>query len=199
MTSLGFYGVRLFMAATTLWTSTFWTLYKLNPERFNPDSAFPLHMCDFAWMAATVSLIRSEDRHALSHQLVFFWGLGLSTQAFLQPTLNDGFKTIDFWLFWIPHWQIVAVGLLNFMAFGFRPTKQGFIRASLVTVALGTLVTVINVVFDTPYCFTGRGTPDNPTVVAFLGPWPLRIPILFSIVIAWFALLTKIFAREDSL
>jgi hypothetical integral membrane protein (TIGR02206 family) len=193
-----FYWARLALAATILWASTFWTFFKLLPEHFNPDSAFPLHMCDFAWMAATASLVVSENRRALVHELVFFWGLGLSTQAFVQPTLSDGAQTIDFWLFWIPHWQIVAVGLLNYFAFGFRPTRQGFLRASVVTVILGMVVTCINIMHDTPYCFTGRGTPDNPTVVDFLGPWPWRIPILFVIVIAWFALLTKIFRRKES-
>ncbi len=186
------YEFRLAFSAVILATNVFSLSMRLIPERWNLDSSLPLHLCDFAWMASCWSLIVQERRHALAHQMVFYWGLGLSTQAFIQPTLHHGIQTLDYWFFWIPHWQIVAVGLLNYFGFGLRPSWAGFRRTVAWTVFLVLCVTAMNIVLETPYCFTGRGTPENPTVVDVFGPWPWRILVLFAVVIAWFAILTKL-------
>ncbi len=190
------YEFRLAFSAAILATNVFWFFMRIMPDRWSLDSALPLHLCDFAWMACCWSLVVSDKRLSLAHQLVFYWGLGLSTQAFIQPTLHHGIATLDYWFFWLPHWQIVAVGLLNSISFGMGPTWKGFRRTVMYTVILVLCVTAVNIVLATPYCFTGRGSPENPTVLDFLGPWPWRIFVLFAIVISWFAVLTKLCARR---
>ena len=192
------YVLRLGLAAFILATNLFWTYYKFRPERWNPDSSWPLHLCDFAWMAGVISLLTAKGEGALIHELTFFWGIGLSTQAYFTPTLRDGPALIDFWMFWLAHWQIVALPLLNVLAFGMRPSLAGARRSIVVTILLAAPITVVNLLADTPYFFTGKGSPDNPTMIDHLGPWPWRLITLTAIVSMWFLILAFIFRRRQS-
>ena len=54
------------------------------------QTTLPIQLCDLAWIAATVALwTRLPNRGALT----YFWGLGLTTQGLLTPSLARDFET----------------------------------------------------------------------------------------------------------
>lgn len=158
-----------------------WQAWLLTPERYDVRWSLPLQLCDLSWMLAAVCMLCPGDPGDRRHQLLFYWGLGLGTLAFVTPTVTQGVTTISFWRFWITHVQIVGAALANASAFGARPTLRGLRDAWWIGAALLPLVTLLNELLGTNYWFSGSGLPDNPTPVHALGPWPLRL--------AWMALL----------
>ena len=149
------------------------------PEHFAWSHSLPLHLCDFAWIAAGWSLWSGGDPQRLRHQVPVLWGLALSLIAFVTPTLTSGPGGLHFWSFWITHWQILAVCLWNLVQ-GTRPDLRGLRGTLLLTAAAFALATAVNLVLmnfghDTSYFFTGDSLPSRPTPLDALGPWPLRI------------------------
>ncbi|MEE9393341.1 MAG: TIGR02206 family membrane protein [Planctomycetota bacterium] len=175
--------LAIFVIATNLSIQ----IYRLLPSIWNVDASLPLHLCDFAWMAAIWAL---WTRQRLPQALVYFWGFGLSWQAFLTPTLDDGPAHPYFWAFWCLHWQIVATALLVVLRYQFRPDWRDFARTVGVTAFLFFGVLGLNLWLDTPYFFNAPGNSVDGTPIALLGDWPLRLLWLAVIVIGLFALMT---------
>lgn len=163
-------------AALFVWIpNAAWSVRMALPPHFSWGHSLPLHLCDFAWMAAGWSLWSGGDPRRLRHQVPVLWGFALSILGYVTPAVTAGPPSIWFWSFWICHWQILAVALGNVLAFGVRPDGRGLRGTLLLTAVLVALATAVNLLLDTSYCFTGRHVPDNPTPLDLLGPWPLRI------------------------
>jgi hypothetical integral membrane protein (TIGR02206 family) len=141
--------------------------------------SLPLHACDIAWMLAAWSILSGGDGHRLRHQLLYYWGFGFSSFAYLTPGLEAGAGSILFWEYWSVHWLVLSAALINLVVFGVRPTWRGYLLTVALTAAIVAPMTVFNAVYDTMYFYTGRFEPDNPTIV-----WMVLIAI------ALFALMT---------
>ncbi len=167
-----------------------WALIDLVPGEQPLAESLPLHLCDLAWMAAAWSILSGGPPTRLRHQLVYYWGLGLTPLGYLTPSLQAGPVHLHFWVFWIAHWQVMAAALCNLVAFGVRPSWGGCRRSVAVTLTAVVPVTLFNVALGTSYFFTGRSIPDNPTPLDLLGPWPLRVLWMVLLVSALFAAMT---------
>lgn len=152
-----------------------WLVWLLLPSQFDWGHSLPLHLCDFAWLAAGWSLWSGGDPQRLRHQVPVLWGLALSILAFVTPTLTSGPGGPHFWSFWITHWQILATALWNLVGLGTRPDLRGLRGTILLTTACFAFATAVNLLLDTNYFFTGKELPSRPTPLDALGPWPLRI------------------------
>jgi uncharacterized membrane protein YwaF len=62
----------------------------------------------------------------------------------------------------------------------------------LITLAYGGLVIPLNMLFGWNYGYAGQSTPDNPTLLDKLGPWPLRLVWMTGIVSVFFVAATAI-------
>lgn len=167
------------------------TLYEFTPGFYNKDISWPLNLCDLAWFAAGVALF---TRRPWARALLYFWGIGLSSEALITPTLKYGPVTFDFWSFWVCHIQIVAAALIDLVVFRFRPTWAMWRRVVGLSLAYGALVTPLNLWIGTNYGFTGREVPGTPTVLDVMGPWPERIFVLCAVVLSLFTLMAWPFA-----
>jgi hypothetical integral membrane protein (TIGR02206 family) len=161
--------------------NTAWMTRMALPPHFDWGHSLPLHLCDFAWLAAGWSLWSGGDPQRLRHQVPVLWGLALSVLGFITPTLTSGPGGLHFWSFWVTHWQILAVALWNLVGLGTRPDLRGLRGTLLLTAVLFAAATAVNLLLDTSYFFSGRDLPSRPTPLDALGPWPLRI--------VWMALL----------
>jgi len=149
-------------------------------------------------MLSAWSIRQGGDPRRAGHETLFYWGLGLAVLGFLTPTVTQGPATYSFWAFWLTHWQILAVTLLNLCVFGVRPGWRSCVRCALTTAGIAYLVMAFNVAFGTNYFFTGDTTPDNPTPIDALGSWPLRVVWVTLLVWAEFAVMTLIVNRSAS-
>jgi hypothetical integral membrane protein (TIGR02206 family) len=127
--------------------------------------------------------------------ILYFWGLGLSTQAFFTPTLDLGPMHTKYWLFWVGHTAIVGSAVYDMVVRGYRPTLRDLGFALLTTYTLNMSIFYFDVLLTDlvkepiSYWYIGPSKPDKPTVIDKLGRWPLRVLWVALIVITDFILL----------
>lgn len=157
------------------------------PRNFALEKSLPLQFCDVApWIAAAALLTRRR----LARALLYYWGIALCTQAFVTPTLGEGLSHTRFWWFWLGHTHIVGAAAYDLIARGYRPTWSDFGRVAWITFAYAMALVIFNAITRLNYGYLGPTKPGAPTIIDLLGPYPVRILILFAIVISAFWLLT---------
>jgi hypothetical integral membrane protein (TIGR02206 family) len=174
-----------FVTIVQLINVVFWS----TPPRLNPADSLPLHICDLAGLVAIVALI-TEARWA--RLLMFYWGIGLSTQAFVTPVITDAPETMRFQLFFLSHLTIVATPIYDVLVRGFRVTWRDYAWAVVFTLAYGGVVIPLNMLTGWNYGYAGESVPGNPTIIDKLGAWPLRLLWMAAIVFTLFAILTAV-------
>ncbi|MCW5767174.1 MAG: TIGR02206 family membrane protein [Phycisphaeraceae bacterium] len=169
---------RVWAWSTIVWqiaSVAFWAW----PTHFDLAESLPLHLCDIAaWIAPLALLTQKRWLRAV----LYFWAIGLSTQAFFTPVLAEGPAHPRFWFFWIGHTQIVGSAIYDVVALGFRPRAKDFVYGVLANAAFFAIVMPVNLIWGVNYGFVGNVTPIHPTLIDKLGPWPLRIVWIFLLV-----------------
>ena len=160
---------------TWAWSVIAWQvpaqLWWVLPANFVLGDSLPLQICDVAAMLAPVALL-TRKRWLIS--LLYFWGIGLSTQAFFTPILTEGHGHVKFWLFWVGHTQIVGSAVYAVCVMGFRPRGRDLLGSVGVGVAYIAALFVLDVILKVNYGYVGPSTPGARTLLDFLGPWPWR-------------------------
>lgn len=152
----------------------------LTPAHLSWTSSLPLHLCDVAGLLTPVALLLPE-RARWARTLVYFWGLGLCSQAFITPTLTEAFPSGRYIQFWTLHLAIVGAAVYDVVCRGYRPSFRDWRFAMLVSVAYFLASIGINSLIsalgggDANYVYTGNTRPENPTIIDRLGPWPWRL------------------------
>ncbi|MCC6676378.1 MAG: TIGR02206 family membrane protein [Phycisphaerales bacterium] len=148
--------------------------------------SLPLQVCDLAAFIAGAAMI---TQRRWVRTLLYFWGIGLSTQAFATPIIHDGLGTLRFWMFWIGHVAIVGSAVYDVVVGRYRPGLRDLAAVIGMSLLYGAVVMVLNIAAGTNYGYIGNTRPDNPTVIDKLGAWPGRVGIMAAIVITDFILL----------
>ncbi len=139
---------------------------------FDLKESLPLHICDVAGLVAAAALLFPSRRLVT---ILYFWGVGLSSLAFVIPVLTEGPLYVEFWTFWASHLVIVGGAVFFVLAEGYRPALRDLFFALAVTFAYIMLLLAINVVIDANYGYVGR----ESEATAFLGGWPFpRLPLI---------------------
>jgi len=155
-------------------------LYLLTPDQFRWSVWIPLGMCDIVTLLVTVKLLAPSNRW-LSVAL-YFGGIGLCTNALVTPDLREGPRDFEFWAFWLRHAAILIAAVYDLAVLRFRPGWEDWRRACIAGLAYVAIVTAVNVSFGVNFGFLGDSLPGNPSVLDFLGPWPLRLAWVVLIV-----------------
>jgi hypothetical integral membrane protein (TIGR02206 family) len=174
-----------FVIGVNVWSLVYWFL----PANFSLKNGMPLQLCDLACLLTPLAFLTSWRWPRV---MVYFWGLGLSSQAFITPTLRDGPGDMMYWLFWLVHLAIVGSCVYDMIVRAFRPTLRDLLFAVAVSLVYLTLVITINTALDANYGYVGKSSPENSTLIDHLGPWPLRIVFMASLGIAWLCVLWAI-------
>ncbi len=168
-------GAALFVQTATLW-----------PSRFSLQISLPLHICDIVMFVAPLALLLRWRR---LRTIAYFWGLGLSSLSFIFPDLQFGPADFQFWVFWAGHATIIGTALYDVTARGFRPNWRNWrfaVKSALVYVAI---IFPIDAYWRLNYGYIGKGLEGRQTMADFLGPWPLRVPLMLVMGIATMLLL----------
>ena len=140
-------------------------------------NALPFNLCDWATIAAVVTLIRKNQ---VSYELAYFWGLGGTMQALITPDLIQDFPDVRFVIFFFYH-SIIIVAVL-YMTFGMklRPYPASIGRSLLWSSAYVGAAGAVNILFHTNYGFLSH-KPTQATLFDFLSAWPWYIPELIGV------------------
>ena len=174
---------ELVFRRTWAWSIVAWQLgavaYWARPSAFDLATSLPLQLCDVAvWVAPFALLTQKRWLRAV----LYFWAIGLSTQAFFTPVLAEGPAHPKFWLFWIGHTQIVGSAIYDVVALGFRPRGRDFLIGTAANLVYFAAVMPLNLMYGVNYGFVGNITPEHRTLIDSLGPWPLRLVWIFLLV-----------------
>jgi hypothetical integral membrane protein (TIGR02206 family) len=151
----------------------------LLPGHFRWDRSLPLHICDLTGLAAPIAL---WTRWRPARAILYFWGLGLSTQAFITPVLLAGPVHFAFWAYWIGHFAIVMTAIYDITVRAYQPNWSDWRNMVLISAAYVLIVMPVNQRLGVNYGYLGRTEVAQRTLVRVLGPWPERVPRLVALV-----------------
>lgn len=153
---------------------------------FELDVSLPFHLSDLAWVAAAVAL---WTHHHLAVALTYFWGLVLTTQAVVTPSLGEDFPDLRFFAYWFIHLLVPWAAV--FLVWGHRitPTWRDYRFTMAVTLAWAVAAYTFNEVAGTNYGYLQR-KPSGGSILDLLGPWPWYVVAEIAIVATIWALMT---------
>lgn len=155
------------------------------PVRYARDVSWPLHLCDYAAWLAVVAML---SPYRWPRTLLFFWGLGLSTQGFFTPTVETGLLSAEYWVFWVQHLGVVGGAVYLAAVNRYRPTVRDLAFTIGATLVLVAFMVWLNREAGTNYMYLGDQLPDTPTLLDVLGPYPGRIGWIVLLGVVGFSL-----------
>lgn len=149
----------------------YWLVFR--ESGFDLKESLPLHFCDISGLLAAAALLW-PDRRLVT--LLYFWGVGLSSTAFIVPVVTEGPAHLVFWTFWASHLIIVGSAIYFVLVDGYEPRFPDLLMAIGVTTAYVLLLFGLNLLIDANYGYVGR----ESEATEFLGAWPIpRLPLIF--------------------
>lgn len=155
-------------------------------ERAQP---LPLQLCDVAIFIAAAAL---WTRHQLLVELLYFWGLAGTLQALLTPDLPQHFPSYPYFQYYVAHGGVVGAALLLVVGMRLYPRPWAVVRVLGLTFAYAAIVGLVDLLTGSDYMYL-RAKPPSPTLLDFLGPWPVYILSAAVIGLGLFAVLDSPF------
>jgi len=175
------------------------TTYWLLPASFDVGKSFPLHLCDVAgWLGPFALLLGRSRGTRWLRTVLYFWGIGLSTQAFFTPTLEQGPSDSRFWFFWISHTQIVGAAVYDVVVRAYRPEARDFATAIIASLCWAAPIVLLNVLTGLNYGYLGREL-EGTTILNVLPAWPWRIAAIMGMVLALFTVIWGVWPLSRAL
>jgi hypothetical integral membrane protein (TIGR02206 family) len=144
-------------------------VYWLLPWQWGIKYSLPLQLCDLAAMAAVWAL---WSHSSTAFALTYFWGLTLTSQAFVSPELTGpDFPSLQFVSFFGLHSLVLWAAIYLTWGVGLRPDWHSYRAAVLVTIGWGAVMFAVNRVAGTNYGFL-TSKPRAASILDALGPWP---------------------------
>jgi len=128
----------------------------------------PLQLCTMAVYLTAWMLISRAPR---VYEVVYFWGLGGSTQALVTPDLAQGFPAPAYLLFFLGHGLVIVGVLYGAIVFGLRPYPASILRVIALTLAAAAAVFFVNLWLGTNFMYL-MAKPPHPSLLDWFGPWP---------------------------
>lgn len=179
-----------FVICVNVWNTVYWLL----PENYDITKSLPLHVCDLTCLVAPLVFL-TEWRWARA--VVYFWGLALSTQAFITPTLREGPADMQYWLFWLVHLGIVGSAVYDLCVRRYRPVLRDLWLVIGVSLGYLALVMLVNKWLGANYGYVADSHPANPTIIDRIGPWPQRVVVMVVIAIGLMGVLWAVWPVAD--
>lgn len=175
---------RAFAVVIPVFTVPF-QLLQLLPGDFTLGTSLPLQICDLSWMVAVWGLWTRDSRAVA---LLYFWGLTLTVQAAITPSLEQTFPDPRYFMFWGMHFLTIwAAVYLVCLAGG--PGWAGYRLALAATAFWAVVVLAFNAATGTNYGYLSR-KPATSSLLDVLGPWPAYVGAEVVILAIGWALMT---------
>lgn len=162
------------------------------PGDFTVGTSLPLQLCDLAWPAAVWAL---WTRAPFPTALVYFWGLTLTLQGILTPSLGETFPEPRYFMFWAMHFFVVWAAVYLTFGLGGPITWRSFRMAVGATAVWAVTVLVVNDLAGTNFGYLNR-KPAGGSVLDVLPGWPTYVVILVVVLVALWAAMTWPWVRR---
>ncbi|RMH28549.1 MAG: TIGR02206 family membrane protein [Planctomycetota bacterium] len=164
--------------AIVLW-QVFATVWRVLPGQWDLNESLPMHLCRWnGWIVAICLIAGHRNGWRWSRALTFFWGLGLSVQGIVTPMWTDGAATVEFWLYWVGHLQIVGVAVYDLVVRGYQPKRWDLRFAMAAGVGYVLLTALLNRWLGTNYSYLGSWDYERASIVDKLGDYPGRVFVM---------------------
>ncbi len=160
--------------------------------RFEVGVSLPFHLSDLAWIACAVALW-THHRYAVA--LTYFWGLVLTTQAIVTPSLGEDVPDLRFFAYWFIHLIVPWAAVFLVGGHHLAPRWRDYRFTLAVTLAWAVAAYSFNAAAGTNYGYLQR-KPSNGSFLDLLGPWPLYVVAEVVILAVLWALMTWPWARR---
>ena len=168
-------------------------VYDLTRPGFQLGATLPLQLCDFAWVTASWAL---WTRARVPTALTYYWGLTLSIQGVLTPSLGQLFPNPRFFSFWAMHFLVVWSALYLTIGLGLGPRWREYRVAIVVTLVWALAVFGFDKLVDGNYGYLVH-KPASVSLFDVLGPWPGYLLASTAILLAVWALMTLPWVRRS--
>jgi len=152
--------------------------------RFDIAVDLPLSTCNLFALLAPWLFWNPSRKY---FEILYFLIMAGTLQAVITPDLSVGFPTYGFFKYWIIHVGLVILVIHYLLCFQLYPTAKGIVRTfgwlNLYVLAL----MPINLLLDANYFYL-MAKPINPSILDFMGPWPIYILIAELLAMGFFAL-----------
>ncbi|MBV9730579.1 MAG: TIGR02206 family membrane protein [Pseudonocardiales bacterium] len=170
-------------------------LYWLLSGRSAIKYSLPLQLCDLAAMASVWAL---WSYSSAAFALTYFWGLTLTSQAFVSPELTGpDFPSLQFLSFFGMHSLVLWAAIYLTWGVGLRPDWRSYRIAVLVTIGWAVVTFAFNRVVGTNYGFLNT-KPVVRSLLDVLGPWPWYLLSELVLGAAAWALITWPWKRQQA-
>lgn len=141
------------------------------------QNVLPMHLCDWAAIAAGVSLLWPKQK---AYELAYFWAFGGTLQALLTPELANGFPDLRFIIFFVSHGTVIATVIYLLLTRGLRPTLASFPRVAAWSLGYMALALTVDLVAGTNFGYL-RFKPFAPSLFDYMGSWPWYLGELIAV------------------
>jgi len=187
--------IRFAFAAELIATWILWYWLIATRGWISAQTVLPMQLCDWAAMAALVTLIRPNRR---SYELAYFWGFTGTFQALLTPELFFDFPDLRFVVFFAFHGGAIASVVYLTVGLGMRPRPSSLPRVFAWSFVYLLSALAVNRLFHTNFGYLGS-KPAKPSLLDLMGPWPLYIAELAGVGVILVLLLYFPFLLADIL
>ncbi|MBN2282055.1 MAG: TIGR02206 family membrane protein [Candidatus Marinimicrobia bacterium] len=186
--------VRYFLAAALLLQEVSLNLWRIWYGKWEVSTSLPLHLCGLGIILSSIMLVKKDYK---LYEFLYFWGTAGATQALLQPDIsNFGFPHYRFFQFFVSHGLLFASIIFATFVFNFRPKFKSIYKAFVITNIFAFFIGLFNFAVGSNYMFIAH-KPDTPSILDFMGPWPLYILPLEFIALFLFTLVYIPFLVHD--
>jgi hypothetical integral membrane protein (TIGR02206 family) len=148
--------------------------------------SLPLHLSSVTLLLSAVLLL--TKRFSL-FEFTYFAGVGSALQAMLTPDISEyTFPHYRYVHFFVSHGGTVIANLFIVFVEGFRPTFRSVWKAFLWLNVYVVFIIFVNFFLGGNYMYLAE-KPVNPSMLDYLGPWPVYILPLEVITVVTFLLL----------
>lgn len=163
--------IRLGLAAMLVFNVILFYGWRIETHVLSFPNGLPLELCDLSMFLTILSLFTLKP---LFFDLAYFWALAGSGMALLTPNLTDPFPSFGSVEFFITHGLTVSAVLYLLWSGQARPRRWSVARAMIGINVVALFDGPFDYFFGTDYFFL-RAKPVNPSLLDYLGPWPLYI------------------------
>lgn len=182
--------VRFGLAAFLVVATAAYLLSEAAWRPLSPWDFVPLQLCDFLILLAVAALLTLGPR---ATELLYFWSAG-TLLAMLTPDLALGFPHPAFLAYFGLHGAVVSAAVVLVLGFGLRPAAGAPRRAFLALLAYAAVVGLVDATFRANFLYLWR-KPTEPTLLDWLGPWPVYLVAVAAVALGLFLLMDFPFRR----